>query len=85
MPARHAAFQLGGGPWYGYWYGVIHQVVEGESYVSPSQSRFRGGVWHQYPTSTSIKFQNVVYKFILIFRNSRWFSFPADVFNARVI
>ena len=25
--AGHAAFELGGGPWYGYWYGVILQVV----------------------------------------------------------
>ena len=29
MPAEYAAFQLGDGPWYGYWYGVIRQVVEG--------------------------------------------------------
>ncbi len=29
MRAGYAAFQLGGGPWYGYWYGVILQVVEG--------------------------------------------------------
>ena len=31
MPAEYADFQLGGGPWYGYWYGVIPQVVEGAS------------------------------------------------------
>ncbi len=30
MRAGNAAFQLGGGPWYGYWYGVILQVVEGK-------------------------------------------------------
>ena len=29
MLAEHAVFELGGGPWYGYWYGVILQVVEG--------------------------------------------------------
>ena len=28
MPARDAVFQLGGGPWYGYWHGVIPPVVE---------------------------------------------------------
>jgi hypothetical protein len=29
MPAGYAAFQLGDGPWHGYWYGLILQVVEG--------------------------------------------------------
>jgi hypothetical protein len=29
MPARDVGFRLGGGPWYGYWYGVILQVVDG--------------------------------------------------------
>jgi len=29
MPAGYAGFQLGGGPWCGYWYGVILQVVDG--------------------------------------------------------
>ena len=28
MPAGFADFQLGGGPWYGQWYGVILEVVE---------------------------------------------------------
>ncbi|MEE8250476.1 MAG: hypothetical protein V3R24_01940 [Gemmatimonadales bacterium] len=27
----YAVFQLGGGPWYGYWYGVILLVVDGMS------------------------------------------------------
>ncbi len=31
MPARDAAFRLGDGPWYGYWYGVILEVVDGSS------------------------------------------------------
>ncbi len=31
MRAGYAVFQLGVGPWYGYWYGVILQVVEGIS------------------------------------------------------
>ena len=31
MHARQAAFKLGGEPWYGYWYGVIRQVVGGMS------------------------------------------------------
>ena len=30
-PAGYAAFKLGGGPWYGYWYGVILEVVDGTS------------------------------------------------------
>ncbi len=35
MPAEHAAFQSGDGPWYGYWYGVILQVVEGPLVFNP--------------------------------------------------
>ena len=31
VPARYAGFQLGGGLWYGYWYGVIRQVVDGDA------------------------------------------------------
>ncbi len=27
--AEYATLELGSGPWYGYWYGVILQVVEG--------------------------------------------------------
>ncbi len=29
MRAGYTGIQLGGGPWCGYWYGVILQVVEG--------------------------------------------------------
>jgi len=29
MLAEYAAFEMGDGPWYGYWYGVILQVVDG--------------------------------------------------------
>jgi hypothetical protein len=29
MLAEYAAFEMCGGPWYGYWYGVIRQVVDG--------------------------------------------------------
>ena len=39
MPAGYAAFQLGGGPWYGYWYGVILQVVEWRRLIWDSDSQ----------------------------------------------
>ena len=50
-PARDAVFQLGGEPWYGYWYGVIPQVVEGESYLGLNQWRgLRGALFHEICT-----------------------------------
>jgi len=50
-PARDAVFQLGGEPWYGYWYGVIPQVVEGESYLGLNQWQgFRGALFHEICT-----------------------------------
>jgi hypothetical protein len=43
MLARDAALRMGGGPWYGYWYGVILEVVEGvlASFRSPLTVRGR--------------------------------------------
>ncbi len=35
MLAEYAAFEMGGGPWYGYLYGVIPVVVEGALVFNP--------------------------------------------------
>jgi hypothetical protein len=45
MRAGYVVFQLGGGPWYGYWYGVILEVVEGALVFNPIPSA------QTYPTS----------------------------------
>jgi hypothetical protein len=42
MPAGYVAFQLGGVPWCEWWYSVILQVVEGESYFSRNQGQIAG-------------------------------------------
>jgi len=42
MPAEYAAFQLDGEPWYGYWYGVILQVVEGALVFRQREQGFLG-------------------------------------------
>jgi hypothetical protein len=42
MPAGYAAFQLGGEPWYGYWYGVIPQVVEQVLLLRQGNSKNKG-------------------------------------------